>query len=50
MVFDPTYPNPDMSIFQEHEWCGFYCDVKEAIPTHTPEPRGKGVDLIIFID
>ena len=23
MVFDPTYPNPDMSIFQEHDWCDF---------------------------
>ena len=26
MVFDPTYPTPDMSMFQEHDWCGFYGD------------------------
>ena len=50
MVFDPTYPTPDMSMFQEHDWCDFYGDTKEAIPTNAPEPRGKEVDLIIFID
>ena len=50
MVFDPTYPTPDMSMFQEHDWCGFYGDVKEAIPPNVPEPRGKKVDLKIFVD
>ena len=23
MVFDLTYPTPDMSIFQEYDWCCF---------------------------
>ena len=50
MVFNPTYPNPDMSMFQEHDWCGFYGDVKEEIPTNAAEPRGKEVDLRIFFD
>ena len=50
MVLDPTYPTPDMSMFQEHYWCGFYGDVKEAIPTNAPEPSGKEVDLRIFVD
>ena len=50
MVFDPTYPTPDMSMFQEHDWCGFYGDVKEVIPSNAPEPRGNEVDMIIFVD
>ena len=50
MVFDPTYPTPDMSMFQEHDWCGFYVDVKAAILPNAPDPRGKEVDLRIFVD
>ena len=23
MLFNPTYPTPDMSMFQEHDWCHF---------------------------
>ena len=50
MIFDPTYPTHDMSIFQEHDWCDFYGDMKEKIPTNAPEPRGEEVDLRIFVD
>ena len=50
MVFDPTYPNPDMSMFQEHGLCDFYGDMKEAITTNAPVPRGKEVDPRIFVD
>ena len=37
-------------MFQEHDWCDFYGDVKEAIPPNAPEPRGKEIDLRIFVD
>ena len=50
MVFDPTYPATYMSTFQEHDLCDFYGDAKEAIPPNAPEPRGKEVDLRIFVD
>ena len=50
MVFNPTYPTPVMSMFQEHDWYDFYGDVKEAIPPKVPEPRGKKIDLRIFVD
>ena len=50
MVFDPTYPTPDISMFKEHNWCDFYGDAKEAIPPNAPEPRGKEIDLRIFVD
>ena len=37
-------------MFQEHDWCGFYGDMKEAIHTNTPKPRGKEFDLRILVD
>ena len=49
MVLYPTYPTPDLSMFQEHDWCGFYGDVKEPIPTNAPDPRGKEVYLRIIV-
>ena len=44
------FPNPDMSMFQEHDQCDFYGDAKEAISPNAREPRGKGVDLRICVD
>ena len=49
-VFDTIYPSTDMSMFQEHAWCGFYGDEKEAISPNAPDPRGKEVDMKIFVD
>ena len=39
-----------MSMSQEHDWCGFYVDVKEAIPHNAPDPRDKEVDIRLFVD
>ena len=50
MVFDPTYPEIDLSNFVEQDWKNFYGDVKEAIPLNMPEPRGKEVDIRMFVD
>ena len=50
MVFDPTYPDIDMSNFPSHDWKDFYGDVKEALPTNAPKPRGKEVDLRLYVD
>ena len=50
MVFDPTYPDIDMSHFKECDWKDFYPGAKEAIPDNMPEPRGKDVDLRLFVD
>jgi hypothetical protein len=50
MVFDPTYPTIDMNDFKECDWKNFYGNVKEAIPTDAPEPRGKEVDLRLYCD
>jgi hypothetical protein len=51
MVFDPSYPDIDMTHFKEcNSWKPFYGDVKEAIPENAPTPCGKDIDLCLFID
>ena len=49
-MLDPTYPEIDHDIFKKHDWVEFYGEVKEAILTDMPEPRGKSVDLRMNID
>ena len=49
MVFDPSYPQIHGE-FHDHDWKGFYGDVKEAIPLDAPEPLGKDVDLRLYVD
>ena len=50
LVFDPSYPVIDMSVFKDCDWKHFYGDVKEALPPNAPTPRGKEVDLRLFCD
>ena len=49
-VFDPTYPDIDQANFVSHDWKRFYGEVKEAIPKDAPKPRGREVDLRLFVD
>ena len=35
---------------QEEGWTTFYGNVKEAIPTNAPAPRGKSVVMRLFVD
>ena len=50
MVFDPTYPDTDMSKFKECDQKAFYGDAKEPVPPNAPKPCGKEVDLRLFVD
>ena len=50
MAFDPTYAEIDMSVFIQSDWTDFYGPVKEPIPPNAPEPRGKEVELRMFVD
>lgn len=51
IVFDPSYPVIDMSVFKEdYDWKSFYGDVTEAIPPNAPPVRGKDIDLRMFVD
>ena len=50
MVFDPMYPEIDMTVFKECDWKDFYGNVKEVLPPNAPLPRGKEIDLRIYVD
>ncbi|KAI2500781.1 hypothetical protein MHU86_13705 [Fragilaria crotonensis] len=50
IVYDPSYPTIDMTSFKECDWKAFYGNVEEAIPPNAPKPRGKDVDLRMFVD
>jgi hypothetical protein len=50
LVFDPTYPEIDLLNFPEVDWKSTYGDVQEAIPYDLPKPRGKDVNICLFVD
>ena len=51
LFFDPTYPDIDFDTFNDgSEWKTFYGDVTKAIPPNEPAPRGKSVDLRMWVD
>jgi hypothetical protein len=50
MVFDPTYYDIDMTVFKECDWREFYGDVREPVPPNMPEPRGKEVEIRLYVD
>ena len=51
MVFDPCYPDMDMSKFKtDVDWTEFYGDMEEPLPRDAPAPRGKCVDMRLFCD
>ena len=50
LVMDPTYPPIEMNNFKQCDWREFYGDATEPIPPNAPPPRGKEVDLRLFVD
>ena len=38
LVYDPSYPEIDKSVFKEFDWSEFYRVEKETIPMNAPEP------------
>ena len=51
MFMDPSYPKIDRSTFNDGaDWKEFYGEISEAIPHDAPEPRGRDVDLRMFVD
>jgi hypothetical protein len=45
IIFDPSYPTIDMTVFRECDWKHFYGNVHEAILPNAPPPRGKDINL-----
>ena len=51
MIFDPTEPEIDSSVFPEEDWStSVYNGAKEVLPTNAPEPRGQGFVIRVFVD
>jgi hypothetical protein len=51
VVYDPTYPRLDHSQFKDNEdWKILYGDVKDAIPSNSPQTRGQSVVLRCYVD
>ena len=50
LVFDPTYPTINQEQFNTVDWGDFYSGAKEAIPLDIPEPRGKLINLRLYVD
>jgi hypothetical protein len=50
MVFDPTYAEIDMSSFKQCDWKEFYGEVSEPLPPNMPEPRGKEIEIRLYVD
>jgi hypothetical protein len=48
LIFDPTYPDINVSSFLNYDWTEFYGDVQEATPHDMPEPLGKDLDACMF--
>ena len=48
MVMDDSYP--DLQPLPKPLWTDFYPDATEKIPGDAPEPRGKPVDIVAFVD
>ena len=50
LALGPNYLEIDHDSFKKHKWVELYGDVKDAITTYMPEPRGKSVELSIHVD
>jgi len=50
MVFDDAYINWNENDFTSYDWTDFYDNVREEIPKNAPQPRGKPVQLNVFVD
>ena len=52
MVFDPTRPEIDMSLFERKDWSTSEMDMetKEELPPNMPEPRGIGFVMRAYVD
>ena len=50
MIYDPTYPNHNEDAFEQVQWKEFYGEISEVIPPNAPGPRGKDVDVTLYVD
>ena len=49
-VFDPAYSVIDYNNFPLNDQSNFYGKTKEILPNNAPDPRGKGPDVIVYVE
>ena len=49
-AFDSSYPDIDKSVFVHHDWKSSMVICKRQSHWIHPPPRGKDIDLIIYVD
>jgi hypothetical protein len=50
IAFDFQHPSIDERMFKRYDWCDFYRDATEAIPSDMPKPRGNSMSTHCFVD
>ena len=50
LYFEPVLPLISEDRFHKLDWEEFYCDYKEAITDDMPNPRGKIMTTLCFVD
>ena len=50
VVFDPSYPDIDMDMFEKQEWSGMYGTDKEGVPANAPTPIGNEFIIRVYVD
>ena len=50
LVFDRTYPKIDYNNFLVHDWIQFYGRVKEEIPDNMPDPKGREMMIMAYVN
>ena len=51
LFLDPSYPRVDLTDYNDGaDWSPFYGDLTEAVPDDALEPRGRGVEIRMFVD
>ena len=52
LVFDPSDPLLDLDLFERRDWSTSEMDseIKEAVPSDMPEPRGVGFVMSAYVD
>ena len=51
MVFDPSEPDIDRSLFERQDWSAtvYRGDLKEEMPSNMPQCRGQGVTMSAYV-
>jgi hypothetical protein len=50
MVFDDAEIQWNENDFVDYDWKDFDAEARESIPPNAPEPRGKHVQINMFVD